>query len=95
MKLTVEQKQFVIDKLDALPRSCECCGGDICNLNDTLFQVNSAFLPGARSLENTRGGKPSALIVLVVLTCDSCGNTKFLNAVSLGLVENETGKMLV
>jgi hypothetical protein len=83
MKLTKEQQQKLIEKLNELWKNqkvCSICQGQNWNVSDTVFELRE-FHGGNMVI----GG--SAIIPVLTLTCTKCGQTIFLNAMSLGIVE--------
>lgn len=88
MKLTDEQLQLVVDHLlKVAPEGfvCPICGEKHWSVNNVLFET--------REFANGRlfSNEPSVLIPFVTLDCPKCHNTLFLNAVALGIV-NQEGK---
>lgn len=84
MKLTKEQASSVISKFNNdkdKRRPCSLCGGNSWNLNNTIFELKE--FTGTNMII---GGGISLFPVLVV-TCNNCGNTLFLNAIKQGVIE--------
>lgn len=83
MKLTAEENVFLLKRIqEFFPNNCDLCGVRNWEASDTLFAVSSC--------------PPSSVeMIVVVVTCNHCGNTRFMNAVPLGLIENKTGKRLL
>src|SRR5262245_55207067 len=82
MQLTDEQKTKLLERLRAgaaTPRPCDVCGHIEWELSDRIFELRE-FQRGTFVL----GG---SLYPVIVMTCKSCGVTRLLNAVVLGLVE--------
>ncbi len=83
MKLTKEQQQELIEKLNELwknQKTCSICQSQNWNVSDTVFEIRE-FHGGSMVV----GG--SAIVPIITLTCMKCGQTIFLNAMSLGIVE--------
>ena len=77
---------LIKEKLGDHRISCHLCGENDWSLQkDTAFVVTHDVTSG-KSI-NFHG--PVTGLPLVVLTCNTCGNTAFLNAVYLGLVDSK------
>jgi hypothetical protein len=86
MKLTTEQQQSVIQKLQHfLDNSCSCNAHNWI-LNDKVFELRE-FQGGGLII----GGESSVFPVITV-TCKDCGNTYFFNAILLGVIEKGDGQ---
>ncbi len=84
MRLTQEQANSVIERIRQFaPQGivCPVCGRRNWNINDLIVESRE-FHNGDIMLGN------SAIMPLVTLTCASCSNTLFLNAIHLGAVDN-------
>jgi hypothetical protein len=80
MKLTAEQTTRAIQALQPFtPLDCPVCKHREWGINDYLFEVRD-FLGGGLTVDR------ATVIPLVVLTCRTCSNTLFFNAVQLGVV---------
>ena len=87
MKLNQEQQNLLIAKLNAIWKNkvCEICGTNHWTIDDTIYQVNEYHG------NNIIFGSGSVVPVMN-MTCNNCGNTKFLNAIKLGLVNQESNQ---
>ena len=83
MVLTVEQRKQLVDKLNEIWKRQQCCvcGNSHWNISDAVFELRE-FHHGSMVV-----GGDSRIYPVIPLTCASCGNTIFLNAISLGLVK--------
>jgi hypothetical protein len=63
---------------------CEFCRQSVWGISPTVFQLQ-AFRGGAAVFG------PTSVVPLVCVTCNVCGNTKLLNAITLGLIDPQTG----
>ncbi len=61
-------------------RPCPMCNTGNWTVSDTIFEIRE-FNDGNLDL----GGGP--LVPIVPITCDNCGNTLFINAIKVGLVD--------
>ncbi len=90
MKLSSEQSQELINKLNERIKNgqlrCPLCGQNQWNLNDVVIEARE-FQQG-----NLVIGGNSSIMPFVTLTCRSCSNTLFLNAIQLGVVRNAVQK---
>jgi hypothetical protein len=82
MKLNKEQQDKLITKLNQVWKNkiCEVCNHSSWMVDDTLFELREFH--GGRTVLGSGAIKP-----LITITCDSCGNTKIMNAIQLGLVD--------
>jgi hypothetical protein len=83
MRLTSEQKKLLTSKLNDIwkePRKCSVCMEKQWNISDTIFELRE-FNSGSIVI-----GGDSRIYPVITLTCAHCGNTIFLNAISLGVV---------
>lgn len=86
MKLTdCQLKQFIAQFSKFAPGGCTCpvCGDKHWNINDTLFQ--SLEFSGTE----LKIGGGTSIIPFVVLTCQSCSYTMFINALKCGIIKPE------
>jgi hypothetical protein len=84
MKLEKEQIEEIVEKLNKIsnpPRPCSVCGKSLWNVTDRMFEVRE-FNGG----EAVFGGN-STLIPFVTISCQNCGNTIFINAIRMGIVD--------
>lgn len=81
MKLTEEQKTQIKSKLQWL-RLCNCCGQLDWTISDTIFELREFH--GGAFTQSTLSGRTFPVVPIV---CSNCGNTLFLNAVSLGILK--------
>jgi hypothetical protein len=85
MKLTEEQKQTLLKRVNELagsPHKCALCGSHEWLVSDIVFQLTE-FVSGSFMVV---GG---AVVPVIPMTCAKCANTLLLNAITLGLVEPE------
>lgn len=86
MKLSSEQSQKLIsllnERISKGQLKCPLCGQNQWNLNDVIIESRE-FQQG-----NFVIGGQSSIMPFVTLTCRSCANTVFLNAIQLGIVQN-------
>ena len=86
MTLSEEQLKSLLDKLNEHSNGgikCPVCGKQLWVVNKTVMEMRE-FNNGDLVI----GGNAS-MMPLVTLTCSSCGNTLFFNALRLGLIENK------
>lgn len=80
-KLTAEQKTTLAKKLSHLSRTaCQSCGGKEWIASENIFEMRE-FHGG-----NLVVGGQSAILPVIPVTCKSCGQTIFFNALSLGIL---------
>lgn len=83
MKLTKEQTSIILSKLNDYRdsrRPCVICGNNHWTVNDCIFETREFFNEGYKL------GTPIATMPMITITCDNCGNTLFLSAIRMGLV---------
>ena len=61
---------------------CPMCGGRAWNLSEKIFELRE-FNDGNFVL----GGPNSSIMPVIPVTCDNCGNTIFINALSANLIK--------
>lgn len=84
MKITLEQQQKALEKLENFfKRPCGCSGNNWI-LNDKIFELRE-FNGGDLVI----GGKSSSIFPVITVSCRDCGNTHFFNAVLLGIIEKK------
>jgi len=86
MQLTKDQEKIVLDKLGKLidKKICNSCDNEVqFSINTRLFELRE-FNEGSLVI-----GGNSAIIPLIVITCPKCGNTRFYNALTLGLLKQD------
>jgi hypothetical protein len=84
MKLTQEQQKKLIERLNTLWRNnkfCNICNSNTWTISDTVFEMRE-FHGGNMVL-----GGDSAIQPVISLTCQNCGQTVFMNAIMLGVIE--------
>ena len=88
MKIDEEQKRIIEQKLFPFfeKKSCGICSGKDWLFSETIFEMRE-FEKGNFII----GGKSSIFPVLAV-TCKSCGNVYFFNAISVELINKENGE---
>lgn len=85
MKLSPKQRELLSKKFAEFPKSiCPICKTGNIFLNDKLFELRE-FEGG-----NLIIGGGSSLVPLIIATCQNCGHTQFFNAITLGIVSNES-----
>ena len=81
MRLTQEQVEELIGRLSQYGEiNCPVCRNHRWNVNSLIIESRE-FIGG----DITLGG---SIMPFIPLTCQTCGNTLFLNAMSLGFVNN-------
>lgn len=82
MKLNKEQQEKLVSKLNEVWKNkiCEVCNQTNWMIDDTLFELREFH--GGRTVLGSGAIKP-----LITISCNSCGNTKMMNAIQLGLVD--------
>ena len=81
MKLTKEQKVQMKPKLELL-HACGCCNTMNWTISDTIYELREFF--GGKFTQSTLSSKSFPVVPIV---CSKCGNTIFMNAVSLGIIK--------
>jgi predicted nucleic-acid-binding Zn-ribbon protein len=84
MKLTSEQAQVLIQKLERLLKNdCKHCGSREWLVNDRVFEM--------KEFDNFPVPKPenNTVFPVAVVTCKQCGTAHFYSAVILGLLEKK------
>lgn len=61
---------------------CPLCGGQKWNVTDKYFELRE-FNDGNIVI----GGPNNSIVPVIPVTCDNCGNTVFINALSAGLLK--------
>lgn len=84
MKLNKEQQSILINKLNTTWKNkiCEICGTNHWTIDETIYQINEFH---GNNIIIGSGN----LVPVMNLMCNNCGNTKFLNAIKLGVVNSE------
>jgi hypothetical protein len=87
-ELSETQRAHVVKIVNARWRNalCEVCHNNAWTINPSLFYLSAYHGP------NIIIGGPR--LPLVCISCGVCGNTKFLNAITLGLVNPQTGEVV-
>jgi RNase P subunit RPR2 len=82
MKLTTEQQNKLVAKLNEVWKNkvCEICNQTNWMIDDTLFELREFH--GGRTVLGSGAIKP-----IITISCNSCGNTKIMNAIQLGIVD--------
>ena len=88
MKLNQEQKEKLITKLEqpGWGNACAVCKQSHWNISDTIFELRE-FQSG-----NLVIGSQSIIYPVIAMTCANCGNTVFLNAIIMGVLEPQEAK---
>lgn len=63
---------------------CPMCGGNEWNVSEKIFELRE-FSAGKRMVGESNG----AILPVVPVICNNCGNTMFINALFIGLLEEE------
>lgn len=81
MPFTSDQKQFVESKLTQFWKSppCEVCGSENWETENNIYGVRDAPLPVFANV----------YLPLIAVACQTCGNTKFFNAIALGILDEK------
>ena len=89
MEITSENINKVIEQIAAKcsSRRCPMCGSNNWEVGNKVFELRE-FNYGNLNI----GGHGSAIIPVVPLTCNQCGNTQLLNAIMYGVVEQNNSK---
>ena len=88
MKLTDEQLQIVIEKLQGFnPKGfiCPVCGNHKWNLSNLIYEIKEF-----EKEEKNIGIKH--VIPFISLSCKNCSNTLLFNAIRLGIIEKDIEK---
>ena len=88
MKLTEAQQKKLLDRLGELwknqNQACLLCSSNNWSLSDTILELReynqSTFVVGG-----------AGITPLIVISCNTCGNTILVNAIRLGLIDPTTG----
>lgn len=82
MKLTIVQQKKLVSKLNEVWKNkvCEICHQQNWMIDDTLFELREFH--GGRTVLGSGAIKP-----IITISCNSCGNTKVMNAILLGIVD--------
>jgi hypothetical protein len=82
MKLTLDQQNKLVAKLNEVWKNkvCEICNQTNWMIDDTLFELREFH--GGRTVLGSGAIKP-----IITISCNSCGNTKIMNAILLGIVD--------
>ena len=87
MKITKEQTDLIVAKLNACKdkrQPCPICGGTQWIISDTIFEIKE-FNMGNMVI----GGVNSAIMPMIPISCASCGHTRFLSAIKLGIINSQ------
>lgn len=85
MPLTPEQQQNLITRLNKVwvnPKNCLVCNHNEWQIADSVFELRE-FQGGNLVLGNSK------ITPIIPVICDNCGNTVFMNAIKLGVINNE------
>ena len=84
MKLTDDQKNSVLSKLRGFAvNDCDVCNSNKWSLQDEIFEVQP-LSPGRL---RGRFTVATGVAPFILLVCEVCGNTKFLNVIPLGITQ--------
>jgi hypothetical protein len=89
VELTKKQQDKLAARLNEvlrLGKPCDLCGNTSWQLMDRVYELRE-YNQG-----NFVMGTP--LVPLVIIGCSICGNTHFLNAITLGMVDPATGRIV-
>ncbi|MGF7184417.1 hypothetical protein GGQ84_000500 [Desulfitispora alkaliphila] len=84
MQLTEEQQKIVISKINQIMKSnkkCLICMEEKWTVSDKIYEIGQFGLTGQTNRQ---------MVPVITLTCNSCGNTILLNAMTLGFKFNKT-----
>lgn len=87
MKIDTDKKQRIAEFLNSKvgsPKPCPVCGKTRWTLGDDVWELRQLSKDGLRV-----GG---SLYPVILLICNECGNTQFLNAVVVGAVDQKGGE---
>jgi hypothetical protein len=86
MEISAENLKKVIEQIASKcsTRTCPMCGSIDWEVGNRVFELRE-FNHGNLNL----GGQNSAIIPIIPLTCNKCGNTHLLNAIRYEVVNNE------
>ncbi len=80
-KLTTEQKDILAKRLSHLSKvACQSCGNKEWIASENIFEMRE-FKGGSLVI-----GGQSAILPVVPVTCKTCGQTIFFNALTLGIL---------
>ncbi|HAM98482.1 MAG TPA: hypothetical protein DCQ26_07700 [Marinilabiliales bacterium] len=82
MKLSKEHQKKLLEKLKGWShQKCEVCSSGEWSISDTFFEI--------REFRPEKGEKNGLTTIqpYVTMSCRECGNTKFFNAIHLGIVD--------
>lgn len=83
MKIEQDKLKELVDKLNGFTnRQCPLCGGKKFSVFDSVYEMR----------EYQKGKIGNNLIPVIPLTCETCGNTFFVNAIKIGVLEKEPEK---
>jgi ribosomal protein L37E len=83
-ELTPEQLKRVSERLDELwgeDSKCERCGTSSWDIESRLFEI----------VQFSRSILKQAMLPCFAVTCNRCGNTRLVNAITIGLLDEHTG----
>lgn len=83
--LRTKLEQYLAEKWQP-PRQCPVCGNRAWSVNDNIHFLSELRAPA------TALTRMSAIPVIVAI-CTNCGNSLLFNAVSIGLIDRETGRL--
>jgi hypothetical protein len=87
--LTDAQRNQLLARVRAIWKDLSC---EVCRNATPAWQLSSSIyeLREYHGTDRTPGPRP--VIPVVTAACQCCGNTKFINVVTLGLIDPQTGR---
>lgn len=83
MKLTPDQQKELIGKLNSLWKNqkiCQVCQNNNWSVSDIVFELRE-YHGGGMVISG------SGILPLISITCQNCGQTILMNAMSLGIIK--------
>jgi hypothetical protein len=93
VELSKKQQDKIRASIDAVwtqPKNCEVCGKLTWKFQNRIWEL--------RDYNEERGGgvvirSGGAVVPVVAIMCETCGNIRLMNAIYLGMVDHATGKV--
>src|SRR5581483_4857953 len=89
--LTDVQRDQLLARVRTLWKDLSC---DLCRNPAPAWQLSSSVYELREYNGTDRAAGPRPVIPVVTAACQFCGNTKFINVVTLGLIDPQTGRWL-